>query len=31
MSNKISIKKLNHDLENNIIPPEFFYKREEVY
>jgi hypothetical protein len=31
MSNKINIKKLNNDLENNIVPPEFFYKREEVY
>ena len=31
MSNKINIKKLNNDLENNIVPPEFFYKRDEVY
>jgi hypothetical protein len=31
MSNKINLKKLNNDLENNIIPPEFFYKRDEVY
>jgi hypothetical protein len=30
MSNKINIKKLNHDLENNIIPPKLFYGREEV-
>ena len=31
MSNKINLIKLNNDLENNIVPPEFFYKREEVY
>ena len=31
MSNKINIKKLNYDLENNIVPPEMFYGREEVY
>jgi hypothetical protein len=31
MSNKINIKKLNNDLENNIVPPEFLYKRDEVY
>jgi len=31
MSNKINLKKLNNDLENNIVPPEFFYKRDEVY
>jgi hypothetical protein len=30
MSSKINIKKLNYDLENNIIPPELFYGREEV-
>jgi hypothetical protein len=30
MSNKINIKKLNYDLENNIIPHELFYGREEV-
>ena len=30
MSNKINIKKLNNDLENNIIPPELFYGREEI-
>ena len=31
MSNKINIKKLNYDLENNIVPPEMFYGREEIY
>jgi len=31
MSNKINIKKLNYDLENNIVPPEMFYSREEIY
>jgi hypothetical protein len=31
MSNKINIKKLNNDLENNIIPPELFYKRDEIF
>ena len=31
MSNKINIKKLNYDLENNIIPPELFYKRDEIF
>lgn len=29
MNSKINIKKLNNDLENNIIPIEFFYGREE--
>ena len=29
MNNKINIKKLNNDLEHNIIPLEFFYGREE--
>ena len=29
MNSKINIKKLNYDLENNIVPPEFFYGREE--
>ena len=28
MSSKINIKKLNYELENNIVPPEFFYGRE---
>ena len=31
MSNKINIKKLNNDLKNNIIPPELFYKRDEIF
>ena len=31
MSNKINIKKLNYELENNVLPPEMFYGREEVY
>ena len=31
MSNKINIKKLNNDLENNIIPPDFFYIRDEIF
>ena len=31
MSNKINIKKLNYELENNVVPPEMFYGREEVY
>jgi hypothetical protein len=29
MNSKINIKKLNNDLENNIVPIEFFYGREE--
>ena len=29
MNSKINIKKLNNDLENNIVPLEFFYGREE--
>ena len=29
MNSKINIRKLNNDLENNIIPLEFFYGREE--
>ena len=29
MNSKINIRKLNNDLENNIVPPEFFYGREE--
>jgi hypothetical protein len=31
MSKKINIKKLSYDLDNNIVPPEMFYGREEVY
>ena len=31
MSNKINIKKLNYELENDVVPPEMFYGREEVY
>ena len=31
MSNKINIKKLNNDLENNIIPPDFVYSRDEIF
>ena len=31
MSNKINIKKLSYELENNIVPPELFYGREDVY
>ena len=31
MSNKINIKKIIYELENNIVPPEFFYGREEIY
>ena len=29
MNSKINIKKLNNDLENNVVPIEFFYGREE--
>ena len=29
MNSKINIRKLNNDLENNIVPIEFFYGREE--
>jgi hypothetical protein len=31
MSKKINIKKLSYDLDINIVPPEMFYGREEVY